>query len=50
MQLRCGTYKYTDTCGIHCNGSAKSKNGGVWTIAQVGLYNAIKSDGAGYVK
>jgi len=44
------TYKYTDTCGVHCNGSAKSKNGGVWTIAQVALYNAIKSDGAGYVK
>ena len=44
------TYKYTDTCGVHCNGSPKAKNGGVWTIAQVGLYDAIKADGAGYVK
>jgi hypothetical protein len=44
------TYKYTDTCGVHCNGSSKSKNGGVWTIAQTALFNAIEADGAGYVK
>jgi hypothetical protein len=44
------TYKYTDTCGVHCNGSPKSKNGGVWTLAQTTLFNAIESDGAGYVK
>ena len=44
------TYKYTDTCGVHCNGSSKAKNGGVWTIAQTTLYDAIEADGAGYVK
>ena len=44
------TYKYTDTCGVHCNGSSKSKNGGVWTIGQTALFDAIESDGAGYVK
>ncbi len=44
------TYKYTDTCGVHCNGSSKSKNGGVWTIAQGSLYSAIVADGAGYIK
>ncbi len=44
------TYKYTDTCGVHCNGSSKSKNGGVWTIAQTALFHGIESDGAGYVK
>jgi hypothetical protein len=44
------TYKYTDTCGVHCNGSANAKNGGVWTIAQSKLYDGIKADGAGYVK
>lgn len=44
------TYKYTDTCGVHCNGSGKAKNGGVWTIAQSALFDAITSDGAGYVK
>ena len=47
---KASTYKYTDTCGIHCNGSAKSKNGGLWTIAQATLYDAIKADGAGYVR
>jgi hypothetical protein len=47
---KASTYKYTDTCGVRCNGSSKSKNGGVWTISQVGLYNAIKADGGGYVK
>lgn len=44
------TYKYTDTCGTHCNGSSKSKNGGVWTIAQTALFNGIESDASGYVK
>ncbi len=44
------TYKYTDTCGIHCNGSSKAKNGGVWSIAQAKLYKAIEADGAGYIK
>lgn len=44
------TYKYTDTCGVHCNGSSKSKNGGVWTVAQATLFDAIEADGAGYVK
>lgn len=47
---KASTYKYTDTCGIHCNGSAKSKNGGVWTIAQTTLYQAVKTNGGGYVK
>jgi C1A family cysteine protease len=44
------TYKYTDTCGVHCNGSSNAKNGGVWTIAQSALFNAIKTNGGGYVK
>lgn len=41
---------YTDTCGVHCNGSSKAKNGGLWTIAQKTMLTAITSDGAGYVK
>jgi hypothetical protein len=47
---KASTYKYTDTCGVHCNGSAKAKNGGVWTIGQTKLFDAIVADGAGYVK
>lgn len=43
------TYKYTDTCGVHCNGSNNSKNGGVWTIAQSKLYDGIKADSGGYI-
>jgi hypothetical protein len=44
------TFSYTDTCGVHCNGSSKAKNGGLWTIAQKSMLSAIVSDGAGYVK
>jgi hypothetical protein len=44
------TFRYTDTCGKHCNGSANAKNGGVWTIAQKQMLAAIVADGAGYIK
>jgi len=44
------TFMYTDTCGVHCNGSSKAKNGGVWTISQSTMLTAITSDGVGYVK
>lgn len=44
------TYKYTDTCGVRCNGSGNAKNGGVWTIAQQKLYDGIKADNGGYLK
>ncbi len=44
------TFHYTDTCGVHCNGSSKAKNGGVWTIAQQEMLSAIVADGAGYIK
>ncbi len=44
------TYKYTDTCGVHCNGSPKSKNGGLWNISQVTMFDSIVADGAGYIK
>ncbi|MBN2359230.1 MAG: hypothetical protein JXR83_07230 [Deltaproteobacteria bacterium] len=43
------TYKYVDTCGVRCNGSSRSRNGGVWTIGQTRLYNAVKANGMGYV-
>lgn len=36
-----GTYDYVDTCAAHC--SYGSFNGGVHTITQTNLYNAIKS-------
>jgi hypothetical protein len=45
-----GTYKYIDTCGIRCNGSSASKNGGVWSISQSKLHSAIVSAGSGYIR
>ncbi|HSQ64426.1 MAG TPA: C39 family peptidase [Polyangiaceae bacterium] len=44
------TFHYTDTCGVHCNGSSKAKNGGLWTIAQKTMLDAVVADGGGYVK
>ncbi len=43
------TYSYTDTCGTRCNKSGHGKNGGVWTIAQDVMVQAIKGDDSGYV-
>ncbi len=43
------TYSYADTCGKPCNGSPNSKNGGINTIDQPSLFNAIVANGAGYV-
>jgi hypothetical protein len=43
------TYSFVDTCGVKCNGSTKSKNGGIWSIAQSSLLTAIKAAQIGYV-
>jgi hypothetical protein len=45
---RAGTYQYIDTCGKRCNGASQAKNGGVWTISQSRLTQAVQH-GAGYV-
>lgn len=42
-----GTYTYLDTCGHACNGSSQSTNGGIWSISQAALYNAIHAFGVG---
>ena len=43
------TYTYLDTCGRACNGSATSRNGGIYTVSQRSLYLAIGTWGTGYV-
>lgn len=44
------TYKFVDTCGKRCNGSAQATNGGVWTVSQANLFKAITAWGTGYVR
>jgi hypothetical protein len=44
-----GTYTYLDTCGKLCNGSPGNLNGGVYSVGQSALYNAIAAWGTGYL-
>jgi hypothetical protein len=42
-----GTYQYVDTCGARCSGGPF--NGGVHSIRQTTLYNAVHAFGGGYI-
>jgi len=41
-----GIYQYVDTCGAQCSGRV---NGGVHTLSQTAMYNAVHSYGGGYL-
>ena len=41
-----GTFRYTDTCGVHC---LSNSNGGIHDVSQSVLYQLIKSDGVGII-